>query len=246
MKKLITLIVSVFALISVASAVEVTADAAYKTKVLSNGTVIFENAVVAGLQAEVAGFVVGVNTFNPVEAKTTQAVVGKTLVNQTASSGLFKRVDTILGYKFTAPLANLTIGADYETYSKTAQLNGYASNTELFARLDGKVANTLFTWDATTTLDTKNHVNNVEANIRAPFGFKWVKIAPAIGYGFNDPGATTIAAYKNAKRYALVGVGIGYYSKKTVVAAEYYQRRDTFTAAGGVVDGVSFGVSVKL
>ena len=245
MKKLTLFIVSI-AMASIASAVTITADAAYKTKVLDKGNLIFNNAVVAGAEVEAYGFVAGVNTFNPVEAKNTLATVGKTQVVQTASSGLFKRVDTSLGYRFTAPLANLTLGAAYKSYSKTAQTNGNASNTELFARLDGKVTGTLFTWNAATRVDSKNHTNNVEANLVAPFGFKFLKIAPSIGFGFNDPGAATIAAFKNSKRYALVGVGVGYYTKNAKIAAEYYQRRDTFTAAGNVIDGVGLGVSVKL
>ena len=245
MKKLTLFIVSI-AMASVASAVTVTANAAYKTKVFDSGTVIFENAVVAGAEVEAYGFVAGVNTFNPVEAKNTLATVGKTQVVQTASSGLFKRVDTSLGYRFKAPLADLTLGAAYKSFSKTAQLNGNANNTELFARLNGDVTGTLFTWNATALVDSKNRTNNVEANLVAPFGFKFLKIAPSIGLGFNDPGAATIAAYKAAKRYALVGVGVGYYTKNTKIAAEYYQRRDTFTAPGGVVDGVSLGLSQKL
>lgn len=246
MKKLLSLIVSAIAMVSIASAVTVTTDVAYKTKVLDKGNVIFENTAVAGAEIEAAGFVVGVNTFNPTEAKTGVVVLGKTLVNQTKSSGLFKRVDTYAGYKFTAPLADLTLGAAYKSYSKSVQSGGNASNTELFARLNGNVKGTLLTWDAATKVDSKNHTNNVEANLRLPFGFKWVKIAPAVGLGFNDPGAVTIAAFKDSKRYALVGVGVGYYAKNAVVAAEYYQRRDTFTAPGGVVDGVSFGVHYKL
>jgi len=178
---------------SIASAVTFSADAAYKTKVFDSGTVIFEDAVVAGVQAEALGFVLGVNTFNPVEARN---VAGKT-----ASSGLFKRVDTTVGYRFTAPLANLTLGAVHKSFSKSAQANGYSSNTALVANLNGGVKGTLIVWDAGVTVDSKNRTNNLEANVRAPFGFKWVKIAPAVGLGFNDPGAATITALKNAKRY---------------------------------------------
>ena len=46
MKKLISFIVSI-AMVSIASAVTVTADAAYKTKVLEKGNLIFEKAAVA-------------------------------------------------------------------------------------------------------------------------------------------------------------------------------------------------------
>jgi hypothetical protein len=236
MKKLTLFIISI-AMTSIASAVTFSADAAYKTKVFDSGTVIFEDAVVAGVQAEALGFVLGVNTFNPVEARN---VAGKT-----ASSGLFKRVDTTVGYRFTAPLANLTLGAVHKSFSKSAQANGYSSNTALVANLNGGVKGTLIVWDAGVTVDSKNRTNNLEANVRAPFGFKWVKIAPAVGLGFNDPGAATITALKNAKRYVLVGVGAGYYSKTTDVYAEWTQRRDSFTGAGGEVDAVAAGVRLR-
>jgi len=237
MKKLISFIVSI-AMTSIASAVTVTADAAYKTKVFDSGTVIFENAVVAGAEVEALGFVLGVNTFNPVEARDVAA-------NKTASSGLFKRVDTTLGYRFTAPLANLTLGAVHKSFSKSAQADGHSSNTALVARLNGGVKGTLLAWDAVTTIDSKNRTNNVEANVRVPFGFKWVKIAPAVGLGFNDPGAATIAALKSSKRYALVGVGVGYYSKTADVYAEYTQRRNSFTGSGGEVDAVAVGARLR-
>jgi hypothetical protein len=236
MKKLTLFIISI-AMASIASAVTFSADAAYKTKVFDSGTVIFEDAVVAGVQAEALGFVLGVNTFNPVEARN---VAGKT-----ASSGLFKRVDTTVGYRFTAPLANLTLGAVHKSFSKSAQANGHSSNTALVAGLNGGVKGTLVVWDAGLTVDSKNRTNNLEANVRAPFGFKWVKIAPAVGLGFNDPGAATIVALKNSKRYVLVGVGVGYYSKTTDVYAEWTQRRNSFTGAGGEVDAVAAGVRLR-
>jgi len=236
MKKLTLFIISI-AMASIASAVTFSADAAYKTKVFDSGTVIFEDAVVAGVEAEALGFVLGVNTFNPVEARN---VAGKT-----ASSGLFKRVDATVGYRFTAPLANLTLGAVHKSFSKSAQADGHSSNTALVARLNGGVKGTLFVWDAGVTVDSKNRTNNLEANVRLPFGFKWVKIAPTVGLGFNDPGAATIAALRNAKRYALVGVGVGYYSKNTDVYAEYVQRRNSFTTSGGNVDAVAAGVRLR-
>lgn len=237
MKKLLSLIVSVIAMVSVASAASFTSDVEYKTKVLDKGNVIFENAVVAGAQAEVAGFVLGVNTFSPIEART----VGKT----TASSGLLKRVDFLAGYKFTAPLANLTLGAAYKNFSKSAQTNGIASNSEPFVKLDGSLYGTLLTWDATAKADVKNHTNNIETNVKWPVGFKHLKIVPAVGFGFNDPGAATIAAFKNSKRYVVAGLGLGYYTKYAVVSADFYQRRDTLTTAGNSVNGVAGGLHFK-
>jgi hypothetical protein len=237
MKKLIMFVVSI-AMTSIASAVTVTADAAYKTKVLDSGTVIFKNAVVAGAEVEALGFVLGVNTFNPVETRNVAA-------NKTASPGLFKRIDTTLGYRFTAPLANLTLGAVHKSFSKSVQTDGHSSNTALVARLNGGVKGTLLAWDAITTIDSKNRTNNVEANVRVPFGSEWVKIAPAVGLGFNDPGAATITALKDSKRYVLVGIGAGYYSKIADVYAEYTQRRDSLTSSGGEIDAVAIGARFR-
>ena len=238
MKKILQLIVSAIAMVSIASAVTVTTDVAYKTKSFNKGLVSFEDVVVAGTEIEAAGFVLGVNTFNTIEANSAGGKV--------ASSGLLKQVDTTAGYKFTAPLANLTLGAKYSAYTKSAKFNGKEHSTELVARLDGRVKNTLLTWDATASFDNKNKTNNLEANVRAPFGFKWVKIAPAVGVGFNDPGAATLAALKSAKRYATLGVGIGYYSVNTVVAVEVYQSRQSFTTSGVNANGVSLGIRHKL
>lgn len=238
MNKLLSLIVSTLAMVSIASAASVTADVSYKTKVFDRGNVVFENVVLAGAQVEVAGFVAGVNTFNRVESDT---VAGKT-----ASTGLLKRVDLTAGYKFTAPLANLTLGGVYKNASKSAQLNNIASNTDLFAKLDGKLYKTLLTWDAVLTGDVKNRSNNVEVNARWPLGTKHLKFVPAIGFGFNDPGAATIAAFRNVKSYTLVGAGVAYHAKFANVSADWFQRRDSLVNAGGQVNGVSVGLHFKL
>lgn len=237
MKKLLSLIVSVLAMTYIASAASLTADVEYKTKVLDKGNVIFEDAVVAGAQAEVKGFVLGVTTYNPVEART----VGK----NTASSGLLKRVDFLAGYKFTAPLADLTLGAAYKNFSKSAQLNSVASNSEVFAKLDGSLYRTRLTWDATGRADVKNHSNNIEANVKWPVGLKHLKVTPAIGFGFNDPGAATIAAFRNSKRYVVAGLGLGYHTKYALVSAEVFQRRDSLFTAGNTVNGVGGGLHFK-
>ena len=237
MKKLKSLIIGVFAMVSIASAASLTTDVVYKTKVLDKGNVIFENAVVAGAQAEHAGFVVGINTFNTTEANT----VGKA----TSSSGLLKRVDILAGYKFTALLADLTLGAAYKNFSKSAQINSVASNSEPFVKLNGNLYRTELKWDATARADIKNHSNNIETNVKWPVGFKHLKVVPAIGFGFNDPGAATIAAFKDSKRYVIAGIGFGYYTKYAVVSADFYQRRDTLTAAGNSVNGIASGLHFK-
>jgi hypothetical protein len=238
MKKLLSLIVYTFAMVSLVSAAAVTTDVAYKTKVFDRGNVVFENTVVAGVNVEALGFVAGVNTFNPIESNT---VAGKT-----ASSGLLKRVDLVAGYKFTAPLANLTLGGVYKNFSKSIQLNNVSSNTDVFAKLDGKLYGTLLTWDAIATGDLKNRSNNVEVNARWPLGVNNFKVVPAIGFGFNDPGTATITAFKNVKSYTVVGVGAGYYGNFGHLSAGWYQRRDTLTNASGQVNGLSVGVHFKL
>ena len=128
MKKILQLIVCAIAMVSVASAVTVTTDVSYKTKAFSKGQVSFEDVVVAGTQVEAAGFLLGVNTFNTIEANSANGKV--------ASSGLFKQVDTTIGYKFTAPLANLTLGAKHSAYTKSAKFNNKEHSTELLAGLN--------------------------------------------------------------------------------------------------------------
>jgi hypothetical protein len=53
------------------------------------------------------------------------------------------------------------------------------------------------------------------------------------------------AALKNAKQYALVGVGIGYYTKYATLNIGVYQSRDTLFTAGNSSSGVSGGLAVK-
>ena len=245
-KKLIVTVVALFALAGAAFAAPIglTANATYYTKYFDKGLVSFEDVAVAGVTAEAYGFVAGVNTFNTLKDETTgYATVGKTLVPKISAAGLFKRTDLSLGYKFTSPLANLTIGGTYKSFNKS--ISNLASNTEPFALLNGKFFDTQATWDARYRADLKNRTNNTEANLRLPFGFKSLKLVPALGYGFNDLGADTIAQFKTAKQYAVVGAGVGYYTKYATVSADWAQRRDGLLTAGNVINSVSGGLSVK-
>lgn len=220
------------------------ANATYYTKYFDKGLVAFEDVAVAGVNTEVYGFVLGVNTFNTLKDATTgYTAVGKTLVPNISSAGLFKRVDYSVGYKFTAPLASLTVGNTYQTYNQS--VSKLASNNELFALLNGTFFGTKATWDARYRADLKNRTNNTEANLRLPFGFQHLKLVPAFGYGFNDLGADTIAKFKTAKQYAVVGVGLGYYTKYATLSADFAQRRDGLLTAGDTVNSVSGGISVK-
>jgi len=235
--KLLVTIMALFAAVTLNAGVGATVDAKYLTNYIDKGTLVFENAVIAGVEYETSGFILGVTTFSTTQDKT----VGKT----TASSGLFKRVDTNIGYKFTSPLANLTFGGTYHTFSKSAQTNGNASGVEPFAKLDGIVRGTKFTWDVLARADLKNHTNNLQANLRLPFGFQSLKLVPALGYGFNDPTAATIAAFRDSKRYVIAGLGVATYVKGAIVSADVYQRRDSLFTAGNTINGVSGGVNFK-
>jgi hypothetical protein len=234
-KKILLMITAICAALTLtASPVTVTADATYYTKFLDRGVVAYNDVAVVGVNVEVAGFVLGASTFNTIQAN----AVGKNIV----SSGLLKRIDTTVGYKFTAPLANLTLGSVYSSYSKS--ISNIASTNEPFVKLDGKLWKNSV-WDITGRSDLKLHTNNVETNVKLPFGFQHLKIVPSVGYGFNDPGAATIAALKNAKQYALVGVGVGYYTKYATLNVGVYQSRDTLFTAGNTNSGVSGGLAVK-
>lgn len=245
-KKILLMITALLAAVTVSAAsapvavaapspVTLSADATYYTKYFDKGLVAFEDVAVAGAKLEVYNFVAGVTTFNTVKDSTT----GKF----TSSAGLFKRVDLSLGYKFTSPLANLTLGGAYKTYTKS--VSNVASNTEPFALLNGTVYKTKFTWDAKYRADLKNHTNNLEGNVRLPFGFKHVKLVPSVGYGFNDLGADTIAKFKSSKQYAVLGAGVGYYTKYATFSVDYTQRRDGLTVNTNTIDSFSGGVSVK-
>jgi hypothetical protein len=123
---MITAACAALALTLTAAPVTVTADATYYTKFLDRGVVAYNDVAVVGVNVEVAGFVLGASTFNTIQAN----AVGKNIV----SSGLLKRIDTTVGYKFTAPLANLTLGSVYSSYSKS--ISNIASTNEPFVKLD--------------------------------------------------------------------------------------------------------------
>lgn len=234
-KKIVLTMMAMFAAVTLSAApVTVTADATYYTKFLDKGVVAFDDVVVAGANVEAYGFVLGATTFNTIQAN----AVGKSIV----SSGLLKRIDTTVGYKFTAPLANLTIGSTYSSYSKS--VSNVSSANEPFVKLDGKLWKNAV-WDLTGRADLRARTNNVETNVRLPFGFKHLKVVPSIGYGFNDPSTATIAAFKDAKQYALVGLGLGYYTQYATLNVGVYQVRDALFAAGNTKNGVSAGAAVK-
>jgi len=233
--KILVTIMAMFAAVSLnAGQISVSTDATYYTKFLNKGVVAFDDAVIAAVNVDGYGFVGGVKAYNTIQSN----AVGKTV----QSSGLFKRTDLSLGYKFTSPLANLTFGNTYIVNAKS--VSNAASVNEPFVTLDGKLWKNSV-WNITGRADLKNHTNNVETNVSLPFGFQKLKVVPSIGYGFNDPSAATIAAFKDAKQYALVGLGLGYYTKLATINVGVYQARDSLLTAGNTKNGVSAGLAVK-
>lgn len=234
-KKIVLTIMTLVAAVSLnAGSVSVSADATYYTKFLNKGVVAFDDAVITSVNLDGYGFVAGVTAYNTIQANP----VGKSI----QSSGLFKRVDTSIGYKFTSPLANLTFGNTYSSYSKS--VSNFGSGNEPFVKLDGKLWKNAV-WDVSGRADLRAHTNNLETNVRLPFGLQRLKIVPSLGYGFNDPSAATIAALKDAKQYALVGIGLGYYTQYATLNVGIYQARDTLFTAGNTKSGVSAGLAVK-
>ena len=97
-------------------------------------------------------------------------------------------------------------------------------------------------WDGIALDDTKNRSNNYEANLRLPLGVGYgLKVVPAVGLGFNDPGAATIAALKADKKYASAGIGLAF---KGLEANLFAQRGDV-TSSATQVTGYTVGYTYK-
>lgn len=212
-------------------------DLGFKSKLIEQGVVTDENVIAAGAGVEFGGFGLGVDTFSKIDATGT----GKNV----STSGLFKRIDVTASYNFTSPLANLTLGGIYRNASKTVSVAGLSNNVYPFVKLHGN-AFKLFPWDITALNDTRNRSNNFEGNLRLPLGPKSFKLVPAVGVGFNDPGAATIAALKDAKRYYNFGLGVSLFNGKAgAVTADVFVHRKNLTDNAGQVTGYSAGYALK-
>ena len=225
-------------------------NAGFDSKLIEQGTVSGTNYITAGVGLNVYNIDVAVETFSRYDVLTkystsTATVAGKTVTTTTANNdgkGL-KRIYTTLGYVFTSDLANLTLGVQLRHAQGTEALVGGLSNDTLpFLRLNGKLLGGTLVWDGTALADSKNRSNNYEANVRLPVNLgAGFKVIPAVGLGFNDPGATTIPAYKAAKKYADVGLGLGW---KNLEAGLFVQRGD-ITSAASQVTGYTVNLTHK-
>lgn len=236
MKKLITyLTLALIANIS-SAAVNGGFDVGFTSKLMEQGVVTGTNYIVAGANVEVSSFGLGVTTYNAYEASAATGI----------SSGLFKRVDVAATYKFTSALADLTLGATYRNAGKNASLAKVRDNVLPSVKLSGKAFGAL-PWDVTLLNDTRNRTNNYEGNFRfpVPTGAKGLKVVPAVGVGFNDPGTATIAALRNVKKYYNGGVGLAYTTVIGTISANGFVHRANLTDNYGQVTGYNVGYSFR-
>lgn len=238
MKKLIA-IISLAAITNIALAFNAGVDVGFKSKLLEQGVLTGNNQIVAGANVEVGSFGLGVNSFSTFE--TSAGLGGK----QLSSSGIFKRVDLTADYKFKSDLADIKFGAVYKNASKSVALGGIQDNILPFAKVGGKVF-TIFPWDVTALFDRKNHNSNYEANIRLPIGTKHVKIVPALGVGFNNVEAATVAALQSVEKYYQGGVGIAYNVLGGTVSADVFVQSSGLSSDSKRITGYSVGYSIKL
>jgi len=90
--------------------------------------------------------------------------------------------------------------------------------------------------------DTYNRSNNFEFGVNAPIGaFYGVNVVPAFGLGFNDPGAATIAALKNVKKYYQPGIGLEFHG----ITANLFAQRTSLTSNAGQITGYNVGYKFK-
>jgi hypothetical protein len=105
---------------------------------------------------------------------------------------------------------------------------------------------TIAPWSVVSTFDLKNRTNNLEAGLRLPLPVgKSVRVVPAFGVGFNDPGAATIAAYKTAKRYYNGGLALEHHTRHSKLALVGNVQRDDLTNNAGQVTWYAASATLK-
>lgn len=228
MKKLIT--ISSLVLTNVAFAISGGLDVGFKSKLIDQGLVTGVNYITGNAHVEVASFGLGVDTYSAFERS-----------DKGASSGVFKRVDLTAQYKFTSTLADLLLGVQYQNASKTAAFNGVRDNLAPFVKLYGNI------WDLSLRTDLKNRTNNLEGNLKLPIPLrvKGLNLVPSVGLGFNDPGATTVAALKKVKKYGAAGLGVSYAVLNGHLYANGYVLRPDITNNYGQVTSYDAGYRIK-
>jgi len=242
MKKLLTfLALSLIAIVVNAAPVSGDLDLGFTSKLIQQGQLVGTNYATAGVDTNVYGIDLAVTAFDKVSDTTTTSVVAGKTVSTTDASGL-KRVYLDAGYKFTSPLADLTLGAELR-HVNAAEATGQANHNFLpFVKLSGSWFGGHLNWQGRALNDTVNRSNNFEFGVNTPINtFGALKIVPALVVGFNDPGAATIAALKNVKKYYQPGIGLDWHG----INANLFAQRTSLTDSAAQITGYNVGYKFK-
>ena len=242
MKKLLTLTsLALIALVAKAAPVSGNLDLGFTSKLIQQGKVVGTNYATAGVETNLYGIDLAVTAFDKISDTTTASVVAGKTVTSTDASGL-KRVYLDAGYKFTSPLADLTLGAELRHVNTTEAAGSANHNFLPFVKLNGSWFGGHLNWEGRALNDTYNRSNNFEFGVNAPLNtVGGLKIVPALVLGFNDPGAATIAALKNVKKYYQPGIGLEWHG----VTANLFAQRTSLTSSDTQITGYNVGYKFK-
>ena len=242
MKKLLTLTsLALIALVAKAAPVSGNLDLGFTSKLIQQGVLVGTNYATAGVETNLYGIDLAVTAFDKISDTTTASVVAGKTVTSTDASGL-KRVYLDAGYKFTSPLADLTLGAELRHVNTTEAAGSANHNFLPFVKLNGSWFGGHLNWEGRALNDTYNRSNNFEFGVNAPINTVGaLKIVPALGLGFNDPGAATIAALKNVKKYYQPGIGLEWHG----VTANLFAQRTSLTSSDTQITGYNAGYKFK-
>ena len=242
MKKLLTLTsLALIALVAKAAPVSGNLDLGFTSKLIQQGKVVGTNYATAGVETNLYGIDLAVTAFDKISDTTTASVVAGKTVTSTDASGL-KRVYLDAGYKFTSPLADLTLGAELRHVNTTEAAGSANHNFLPFVKLNGSWFGGHLNWEGRALNDTYNRSNNFEFGVNAPLDtVGGLKIVPALVLGFNDPGAATIAALKNVKKYYQPGIGLEWHG----VTANLFAQRTSLTSSDTQITGYNAGYKFK-
>ena len=242
MKKLLTLTSLVLiALVAKAAPVSGNLDVGFTSKLIQQGVLVGTNYATAGVETNLYGIDLAVTAFDKISDTTTASVVAGKTVTSTDASGL-KRVYLDAGYKFTSPLADLTLGAELRHVNTTEAAGSANHNFLPFVKLNGSWFGGHLNWEGRALNDTYNRSNNFEFGVNAPLNtVGGLKIVPALVLGFNDPGAATIAALKNVKKYYQPGIGLEWHG----VTANLFAQRTSLTSSDTQITGYNVGYKFK-
>ena len=242
MKKLLTLTSLVLiALVAKAAPVSGNLDVGFTSKLIQQGVLVGTNYATAGVETNLYGIDLAVTAFDKISDTTTASVVAGKTVTSTDASGL-KLVYLDAGYKFTSPLADLTLGAELRHVNTTEAAGSANHNFLPFVKLNGSWFGGHLNWQGRALNDTINRSNNFEFGVSTPINtFGALKVVPALGVGFNDPGAATVAALKNVKKYWQPGVGLEWHG----VTANLFAQRTLLTSSATQITGYNVGYKFK-